>query len=770
MKPYNISKLALGVAMAIATQAATAQTDNGAASLEEIIVTVQKKEERLQKAPVAVTAITNKEIEKKSIKTIEDISKYTAALTAETSPAGNGIQMLGMRGMTYIDVQVSGESPVGIYVNGVFVPRNISLGLDFADLNSVEVMRGPQGTLYGKNTTAGALNIYTKPPQDDFGGKIQQTFGSNGLSKTKLSLETGRYNGFSARGTVGMLTDDGTIKNNMVDWNLDKKDRSNFSFDIDYKGIEDFYARYNIDHTEIDESVAPLQLVQMNPFASQYLQALGYPKGLADTLVDQMTSQSSHHNLHRVNTPAPPDTTKNTSTGQSLELSKTFSDGSKLKSITGYRSVEMDYGAEFTNGFASAPPIIPVYRELYAKYDNGMSMGSDFLSEEINYLGTARGGKDDYVLGLYLSTEDAFDRLLLNYATDAVVLRNYESDIKTDTQAIFGQYTYRPDWNWAQDRLSVIAGVRYTQEQKEADRTALPTIFNGGTTTRLTDSADYSNTSGTLMAQWDFSAQTMGYIKASQAYKSGGFTSSIGSTAPIYRNPFEEETAITYEAGLKTDTCGGKCRINAAVYSSNYDNMQVQIALPNQFDPSDRAVINAGSVVINGLELDSTFLLTDHFSVNGGFAYTDVEFKKLDDMYGVAGVPGGDIADQYAMPLTPKTKGFISGTYSFNPTNFGTPNITAEYVYTGKMAQFYWQGNPQYTGMNTDTDSYGVFNLYASLNDIPVSKNTSLSAVAWVKNVTDEEYVMMKSVTLPMGVSGQFGPERTVGIDITYKF
>lgn len=763
---FSVKISAIAASIMLANAAIGQEGGSGVEGLEEIIVTVQKKEERLQKTPVAVTAISRKGIEQGRDTSLADLRREVPAMAGGQSPS-SGALMSSMRGLGYSDYQVSGDYPVGSYINGVYVPNGFSTIANYSDIDRVEVMRGPQGTLYGRNSTAGAVNIIMRGPQDDAGGSIAHTFGSDGLNVSTVKLDTGRYNGLAARIALTDYKSDGYIENPGENRNWDSQDNFYGSAAVDYKADNGVYAKYTYLSGENYNYQLPFQLLDTSGARMKML-GIGLPAGVVDGyILPGAEAAASSHNLHYIDTPTDDLIQDNDYYAHILEASAPINDNMKLKSITGYRQQDIQNSSDYTKANIVIPGIGPFIEAANGNGDGGY-YHSTFFSQELQLVGNSAGGTVDYLGGIYFSKNDAGEKGDVWTLSPSLSILHYDNDYSAETSAVFGSVEWRPEWDWAQNKLHLTGGLRYSTESKEVKKHTLGTIFNGGTEGRAKNEDNFYDVSPTFIVGWDFSDSLFGYAKLSQAFKSGGYDAGNGQTSPLYNSPYDDEKATTYEIGMKNDI-SKNVRLNVAAYYTAFDDMQI-VVVPSPMNPVERSTVNAGQVDIYGLEVDAEARITDELTVTGGYAYTAYQINKVTDEYGVLGAaPGGDVADDFTMAYVPENKLFVAARYEFNKTRYGRLAINASYAYQSSVDGYYWKNQPISMMSQSSVPGYGTMNANIELTEIPTGGDTSGVVRLWATNLLNEEYIDTINQS-QLGPTGHFGEERVIGLDLVYKF
>ena len=587
-----------------------AQSDGEADSsvIEEVIVTARKREESLQDTPISITAFSASTLEEANMVDLRDIGKYTPGMSFTSYGMGsNEAGAIFLRGIGQSDHMVTTDPGVGLYIDGVYVGRNQGAALDLLDLERVEVLRGPQGTLFGKNTIGGAVNVISRKPTGTAGGHVSLTAGEDGRLNGAISGELPL--GDQAAVSVSLLSKHRDGVGEQIFTGSETGDEDSLS------GRAQFYWHgQSVEFTLAVDASRARQAAMPHSFYEQagwlgvapcYQQAGdGYAPCPAGTEGDPFDSYS----LDDLDT-------AQDLFGVSATLEWDVADGLVLKSITAYR--DMDYLGSLE--FDGAPQRIVYYRETGS---------SDQFSQELQLTGT-QGESVEWIAGLYYFTEDG-DNDQDNDQFGA--LGHRLTEVETESYAVFGQATAR-----LTDRLSLTGGIRYTEESKDYDLVFRSLDANGAQAygsageplyvvppTELDDTWDA--VSGTVNLSYAVSEGVMVYGTYSRGFRSGGYAarpsalSSVGAYDPEYVN--------MYEIGMKALTLEDRLRINAAIYRNDYQDYQAQVnRVGNRFDTR---VLNAAEAEIDGAELEVTALFSPNFRVDATFAYTDAKITKVD--------------------------------------------------------------------------------------------------------------------------------------------
>jgi iron complex outermembrane recepter protein len=678
-------------------------------ALQEVTVTAQKRTENLQDTPISIVALGAAELQQRGISNVADLANSVPDLHIMPFGSASTTLEVFIRGIGQVDSQVTEDSPVAIYLNGVYVARPVGLATDQADIERIEVLRGPQGTLYGRNTTGGAINIITASPTDQLGGSELVSFGNFGAVRTQSMVNLPVTDNFSIRASLDWNRRDGWVTNTGIGADWSSYDQLSGRIDMDWKVNDAVKVDYIYDRGK-DVFTSDLYQLTIPSPAFSYLPA--QPNRLSSTTLA---------------TPYQP--SNDLISGHTLTVSVATGIG-EFKSITGYRETNSDEYQDF-----SANTTITIYR------NDPIIVDQHQISQEFQLVGTSDNKAFDYITGVYFFTEKAgSDDTDLIDLYDIKEVSNVTAT--NTTYAAYGQLTWRPNGN---SPWSYTAGARYTEDKRYAENFSTP---NGSTS--------YDNFSPSGIVAYQVTPDANLYAKITDGYKAGGFNWREGN----FDNPFGPEKITTYEIGWKTEWLDRRLRWNSAVFYSNYKDIQLDILVPNQPNPTLTETENAGKARVAGVESELDFAVTQalRFQVNYAYLYNDITEV------------AGDDASLYHLPGAPKNTVNTAVSYDIARLPFGVLNAKADYSWRSESftaARYVIDGG-------STVPSYSIADAYLSLDgDNWVGKGTQGHVQLWVRNLADAQYL-----TDPFGsFSGlhaikmtNYGTPRTFGVDFGVKF
>ncbi|MDT0577088.1 TonB-dependent receptor [Croceicoccus sp. F390] len=756
-----------------ATALAQEQEDGRITGLDEIVVTAQKRAENLQDTPLAITALSAEMIAARGISDVGSLSAIAPNLIINQTPESSTTPTIYIRGIGQSDPALTLDAPNAVYIDGVVIGRSAGSMFELVDLERIEVLRGPQGTLFGRNTTGGAISLITARPAQTWG--VEQTLGIGGfnLFQARTTLDTGELadSGFSAKFSYLHKQRHGYVDNILEPG---RRDPGAYNVDalraaLSYDAGGPVNAFYSFDYNMRNSRGIPVQLAAVAPYVGGYLDASAQLGGAAPQI------SRSRLDTIALDFDGP---IRDRTTGHTLIVEAELSEQLQLRSTTGYRdwsntvrSSDLDGNAGLV-GFTVSPAIlappfdfIPEGVNPVSLYNGRNERKQHQWSQELNLVGKA-GSNLEYVLGAYYFKEKAQERDKVNltiliplddpielapgittpaFGVNISTLLDYRH--KSESKALFGQATYQ-----LADRLSITGGLRYTWDKKTLNQTEA--IINNA-------EADFGQLTWLGTAKYDFSNDISSYVRVATGYKSGGFNPRGGG------NAFDPEKVTSYEAGLKTELFDRRIRLNLAGFHTIYKNLQV-----SQFEAgstgANSITVNAGKATYTGVEAEFVARLTNSltFSANGG--YVDRDYKEYlfrdpvtDELV--------NLADEARFNYSASTTATAGLEYRFPNFDFGSLKARLDYDYRSRI---YYHQLDIIAPFNKVLSDGGVSTLNGrmTLSDIMLP-SADMSVALWVKNLTDEDYLLSGTDfgSLGFGIIS-FAEPRTWGLDLTVKF
>ncbi|KNC06846.1 TonB-dependent receptor [Pseudomonas sp. RIT-PI-a] len=698
------SVLSQAVAAAIALGAMptfAAQGDEESVSLQAVTVTATRRAESLQKVPVAVSVVDGEQLERDNRNGVASIVQQVPSLNFRTG-ASNKDTSLFIRGVGTISTSPGVEPTVATVIDGVVYGRPGQATLDLLDLERIEVLRGPQGTLFGKNASAGVLNIVTKAPTEATHGYIDQSYYSGNESRTRFGIG-GSLIPDTLKGSLTTLfgSYDGNVDNRANGHEVNGYNRKGVRGKLEFTPNDDLTltlaADYMQSHDDAPNGVVSKALTPAFAGALAPVSASGHSRDIA-----------SDYRSH----------VEDINKGLSAQLDWNLGDYT-LTSITAWRgwdNTQWQDGDRLATITSAFPGTEDKGDLSYDQYSQEVRLASP-KGEFVEYVGGLfyMHGKDDETYRRTLVTPTGSQRGVADYTTTS------------DSYSAFGETTL----NFT-SRLRGIAGLRWTHDDLEYDHrrvsTSATTVSGIQPGTRSSGSVDEDGWSGRLGVQYDLSDDVMAYVTYSRGYKGPAYNVFF-NMQPRDTDALKPETSNTWEAGIKASAWDNRLTTNVAVFHSEYDNYQA-----NFFDTVANQVvtrlINAGSVSTEGVELDYALQATQNLKLSGALAYTRA---RIDQFSCPAGAAASCNVDGKTLPYSPDWKSYVRADYSIPLANGLDVELGTDYS---------WQSEVQYDiSQNPDTKqgAYGIWNASIALADYTNGWRVALLG----KNLADKSYSPM---------------------------
>jgi iron complex outermembrane receptor protein len=729
--------LAAGIVVADApARAQSAQTERGV--LEEIVVTARRREENLQKTPISITAFTAQSIAERSARNVADLGSATPNLVAYSTLGASSDANFYIRGVGQNDYFSNVDPGVAVYLDGIYLGRITGANLDLLDVERVEVLRGPQGTLFGRNTIGGAVSIVTAPPSETFGGTARVGLAERSGREASVNLNAPVTDTLLTKVSVSWRQQDGWIDRVIDDKTNSDVDDTVLRAQALWKPVDEFSARLVLDASR-GRGTAPGLI--SGGIALGATSPLGVP--LPDGMQDDM---SSDEYLSFASNDPILDVDMN---GIALIADWQVSDCVRFKSFSSYREVEQD--ASIDNDGTRW-----IFYDLLAHTDQ------EQYSQEFQLGGEAFDARLDWVAGLYYFHEEVDQTNGINLGGSQLPLDPpsllFDQRIlpRVENVAVYTQETWH-----ATEQLSFTAGVRVSYEEKEISYDFIidnsrglspfvpPIVFPIIPYTTVDD--DWTSVTPRLGAEYQISDSVLAYFSYASGFRSGGFNGRPTSLGAI--RSFDPEESEVYELGIKADLADHRLRINADVWYNDYSDVQLF-----GFGDGFLVISNGGDAELQGVELEISALPTERLRFDLGVGYTDNEYTDL-----IPGAGGGRITLDTPLPLTPEWTVSASAQYEV-PLASGTLTMRADYAY---RSEFYFGPTAEPGELERD---YGLLNARVSW----ASPGDKWMVAVYGRNITDEYFRIAAQDALYPGTVGIYsfipGPPSTYGAEVQYNF
>ena len=767
---FTPAPLALAVA-AMTTFAASgvvnAQSNPGA-QLEEVVVTARKRSESLQDVPVAITALSAGMIERGNITSIVDVKKLAPNVEMVEQPFAGAALSASIRGIGLDDLEKTFEPTVAVSIDGVFLASSAGANVDLFDVEGIEILRGPQGTIFGRNTIGGVINITRTKPTKEFGVRMEATLDEFNRQdfKAVVNMPLGDKGGIKIGGRS--LTSDAFTDNvTRGEDNPDNRDLNSSTLSVLYDFTENFSAQFTwdnyndntrlVDQLNISSRGNDPDSPDFNPADPPFQGANAF------ALIGPAFGSSASGDLS-----AADDFKSTFSAGKfisaiqgnnyTLELNARIRDHN-IKFISAFVDTRetMDicswgsptegslfpFGTGTENNPATQPCFFPVLREqAFEQTSNELQITSDF------------NGPLNYVAGLYFLTSEA------PFETGPVQI--IESNQDLDARAVYAEFTYDLNTDW-----SLTAGARYTDEEKDFFVQTPTGDFSNGSDFEFED--DEVTYRAILERNLSFG---MAYTSFSTGFRSGGFNAR-GNT-PNTVGPFGSETVETFELGIRTEWFDNRLTLNATYFDSTYDDKQEQVVTPgdgsfifkgeaeNCNGPTCTFIFNAGEVDTSGIEIEAMALVAETLTLRASLGTLDADYSRFDHP------TVGEISDRAEVTYAPDT----------------TANIGAEYVLPAMGGEVILNGNFKYTGSSWGRTDFATYDRQYG-PDVQIDSYEVLDLSATYRRATGDGLLTLRiygtdiledggRIARPFD-AGSFAfaalvPRRTVGVTLGYEF
>lgn len=738
VKTALLAGAAFGVmASAAQAQVQAAPAGEQASAVDDIIVSARRRDEALKDVPVAVSAFSSEQLEQKGAADITELTRTAPSLTLQAARGSNSTLISFIRGVGQQDPLWGFEPGVGLYMDDVYVARPQAAVLDIFDIQRIEILRGPQGTLYGRNTIGGAIKYVTKRiDADEPEGQIRASYGSYNQRDLIASAELPFNDKFGVSAAVARYLRDGYGTNLNTGNEHYNKDVTAARLSAEWTPTDDLFFRLAGDIVK-DDSNARHGHRELAPS----------PANIYDT-------NAGAGDPNRVE-----------AKGLSLTGEWIANDWLTLKSVTAYRDGRTRGNIDFDN---LPQPIL----DIPAKYDD------DQFSQE--FQAVFNGERWSGVAGVYYldaTASGAFDTVL--GLANLTILTSGEVD--TTSYAVFGDFSYD-----LTDALSLSVGARWTHDEKTGtvfrrqylgirsplfgNSSAVPL---GNPLTNYTATRDFEKFTPRVSVSYKLNADLTTYVSWGEGFKSGGFDMRGDAAAyPDTVKGYNPETVETWEIGLKGSLFDNRLNFATAIYDSSYEDQQITTQYPTATGVAS-VVDNVGSSSIRGWEFEGRLRLTDNLTLNGMLSYTDAAFDQF-----LAFIPTGplnstcptqpgcfvDVSDARDFQNTPEWTGSIGVAYTHwmadgsNLVFLPSASYRADY-------QLFETANPI-----LDQEAFWMFD--ASL--VWTSADDRLTVGVHGKNLSDEQYrvggYVFPGALFGDSLIGYYGAPRTVTATVGFKF
>ena len=733
-------------------------------SLEEVVVTAQRREESLQDVPIAITTFSGEVLREDGVVTLHDISEKTPNLVFSAFSPGQ--PEIAIRGIGTKEDGAATSDSVVVSVDDIYIAARTAQVFDIFDLERIEVLRGPQGTLYGKNSIAGSINFVTTKPTADTLIRLAQTVGDYGRLDTGGLIAGALSENLAGKFSFSRRKFDGYLDNLLFDQDWGEADTLAMRAQLLWTAAENVDVLFGADWSSDD-----IGATNREPIGSDG----SFPFHVCDCVSDPVAVNEALGGADD-----PQDTLAETEGFTDRDVfginAKVMVDIGNMEfvSITSYRESEFDW-LEDSEGLPPSPPVdltgasgdpgpgltLPPENGFTFDVNDSAVEDTDQFTQEFRLMGESGRGMA-WVAGAFFSKEkiERAERFAFTALGGPGLdnLSDYTANQKNDSTswAVYAQATYP-----LTDRWNLTGGLRYSYEEKKirvsnVRHSGIPLLLQAFEPTSAKN--DWNNVSWRLALDYNISDGVMAYGSISTGFKSGGFTGAA-STQERATTPFDEETATSYEIGLKGLWANNRLQTNLAVFYVNYDDLQVtRFFQPEGGTFGEFITENAGKAKPKGFELEVVGLVTESLEIGGNFAYLNAKYTEF---FGTPDVTGGGDFSGNRMRQAPKTSFYIYATYTYTLQNASRLSAKVDYAYQDDMF-FDPNNNPI-----TIAPSYDLWNARLAWT----SASDRWEVAGWVKNIGDEDYIHHTFSQRGSRIAfGRFGPPRHYGVTVTYKY
>lgn len=679
LKSYSgVSALAIAAMLIVPAEVSAQQVTGSQTSASalhgvgDIVVTSRRREERLQDTPLAVTAMTADTLENMNVRATDNLDARVPNLSLSVTPASASSSIVAyIRGIGEYAPNWTNDASVGVYIDGVYMARPYGGLMDLVDIERIEVLRGPQGTLFGRNTTGGALNIITKGPQDELGGDARISYGSNSELVASGALNTGDMggSGIKARFSLYHHQRNGYVDNILTSKKHDPGSQRTTSASADLSA--ELFSGFTLDYRgdfSITRSVSPASQIRIAaPHVIDYFSKSPSYGGAPFVVSDEYLSKIEQYGT------LPQSQIR--SYGNSLTAEYAPSDSISLKSITAWRTLTVDENTQLDGnglllgqvlGFAD-----PVRVSPYSAVPSAVRRQNQF-SQELQLLGST--GDVEWVAGLYYFNEHVRETapFFMTFVLDADTAfniqptTNYSANAKS--YAAFGQASWRPAS--LDEKLELTIGGRYTRDKRSMEQ---QNSSDGMLLPARSLERSFNNFSVTGSISYKWAPDVMTFARISTGYKAGGFN------PQSVNDGYDPMKAIAGEVGIKADLADRRLRINATAFYTDYRDLQVAQFVAGSAGTTNETV-NAGRAHYKGFELEIIAHPFPGFQLDGSLGYVDPKYKKFfyrdpltDEIV--------DVAGEARFAYVSKTTAHIGGQYRAELGGGAHLTFRADYSY-----------------------------------------------------------------------------------------
>ncbi len=759
-------KLILPLVIASASQLAYANS-NDSYAIEEVIVTAQKRAESVQDVPIAISAMSADFVRNVGAQTVNDLGIYTPGLETRVTQATQ--PSFSIRGITTNDFGIGADPAVAVYVDGVYSGRSGASLTAFQDIERVEVLKGPQGTLFGKNAAAGAIHLISKKPSQDFEADVDFSVGNHDRRKMEAMVNVPLTDTLALRVNAMDYQRDGYRENQFNGKDIGDENSGGARASLLWEATEQTQVLVQVDYSNLDQDAAVDSSLLLHDAYSDDVNLDVTPKETLELWGGSITVESDFDDVMF---------TSITAIKRFESTNRRDEDGTDL-----YTATLPAVGTGF---------YVPLYFETENREENTSfsqefrlsSQGDENLQWTLGAMYSREHAKQDTLVNMTPEMADGAAGLGGNFAGFGTGLFGLEGqlfrekasgDLVSKSYAIYGDMTYS-----LTNALDLTVGVRYTRDEKDYELTTLhndmsqnisaftpfasfgvvfPTEADG-----VKQDDSWSNVSSRIVLDYSFSEDVMAYLSYATGYKAGGFNSTqVGQ-------PFDEEQVTNIELGLKSTWFDSRLRLNAALYDYEYEDLQEYSTITGP-GGAPQLVIRNQDAEGRGFEMDLIWAASENLTLSANYNYLDTE---ITDYELLPGETAADDRQGEQLADAAKTTYNLGAEYVLPLNNLGELSFRMDYSYVGKRdfpdINVADPTSQALVDANMDEWEDGYSNLNARITYLDASGNWTVAL--WAQNLTDEEYLY--NINEPAAFFGSPSVIRSTpkfyGLDVSYSF
>ena len=770
----NLSRFTPALCLAITALSPGVVSAQQRAMLEEVIVTAQKREENLQAVPLAISALNSAELEMRNFESLDDLNAVAPNVVFRSNPGARLVSTVSIRGSASNQPAIWLDSPVGLYLNGIYLGKTQGSVFDVVDIERVEVLRGPQGTLFGRNTEGGAINFVTRRPSGEFSGSARGEVGNYNRRVGKVQMDLPKF-GFTSV-SVGARKErtDGWAKNSTGP-DMGSVDNEAFRASIMFEPTDTLTAIYDFDYSSTDQTPTPSSLYALEGWSGTFPSVFGdFVGGAIENAAKPYVRKKRPDRVATNAAPGQEQLMERSRTrSHALTLEYDITDRDQLKYIGATRDMSFGDSQDIDGMPLDSIEVIPGSLSWGMSTSYSRDTEYDQSSHELQWI--AERDNVNWVAGLYYFEDDgetSSPQLFTLFGNSAQTVR-YGAE--TEAWAAFSQL----DWHFT-EQWTATFGLRYTEEKRAGFTHIFQTDGYGGEL--VTDQGPgllpytsydetFDDTSPMLALSYELTPDLNFYARVANGFKSGGFSSEVAD--PAVSTPFEPQTSLSKEIGMKSMWLDGALRLNMAVFHNAIDDLHITQLLPGT---TQSLLTNAGEAVYQGFELEFAYQISDNWRVSGNYGYLDASFDKyMDNALNLPGRPLIDTASNRLAAYAPENTASLQLAGTLASFNFGELELLLDYTYTDKMYLYAVNkdldapnaGGSYVKGIDEVPDSQNL-NLRLQLSDVEVGDGT-MDFSFFVRNLTDEDE-MIQGIDFSMFLNASWQEPRTYMFTASYNW